>query len=998
MNVLTFIKNPNMNRYKLLYCVLYTMAITSVLSSQALAQCFIPSSGNIYQISTDADGGPGSLRQAILDANSDNTGGAIEFAPGWFFINFPIFSPLPAITCDSLVILDYFAPITIDGQNMIPGPGLVFNAPTICLGSMVSGINFLQGTIWVTNTNDAGTGSLRAAIKSANFSSNSDLIYFNVPGSAPHRIQVNSALPQIFYSLSIDGSTQPTNGYLGDAPKIELDGVTNSFTGLRFNGTLAVHQNNISVYGLYIHRFYVGLNTSACNNVLIGTTGKGNVISGNNYGIELSQDINVQVRNNYMGTDTSGSAPEGNVITGLSIVGYPGGTYLIQNNVISGNINWGVILYNTLRNVTIKGNLVGTDKTGIYAIPNGLVGISSSATNVTVGGILPGDGNLISGNCLPGPTSPKAGLYISGDSTTVIGNKFGTNLNGTDTIPNRNGSSILLEGRKNRIGGPSVAERNIFAGSPQGVTGYTGNDNIIQNNYFGTDITGTIPLPNRAAISLGSDSVLITSNKILFNETGIEFGSASSDNLIIQNEIGESQTWGIWNWGQKNKFSQNTIFNNGNKAILNFQNGNNNILPPLITYVSADSIKGTSLPNATVELYYNLSVNSHPQGNQFIATSIADGTGNWKYTGPISNPVEVTVIQTDSQNNSSEFSKLWPQVTNVVWPGDCNYDLIVDNLDFIFLGMAYGNSGPVRSNSSLNWIAQPANDWNSEFFNGINHKHADTNGDGVADGADTLAISQNYGFTHAQRLSENTISSATYELKITALNNLIAPGSMASYIIEAGSGSLPIPSLYGMKWSTLFNSSLVDTNNVSIDFSISSLGNFPADILSFKKSSWSANQLDAAVSRINQTNANNVNGLLGILHLPTKSTINSLEVLTPDFTSILGLTYSGQEVLFAFQSDSVVINPGVVGVESPLTAKAIWLFPNPASGLINIMSNKFELTQINILDFTGKEISMFEVNGNNAKLSLAHLSNGLKLIEVFTSDGQVSRHRILLNR
>src|SRR5260221_674530 len=55
----------------------------------------------------------------------------------------------------------------------------------------------------VVNTNDSGTGSLRAAITSANNSSGADSITFSL--TLPATITLASALPQITDGLTIDG-------------------------------------------------------------------------------------------------------------------------------------------------------------------------------------------------------------------------------------------------------------------------------------------------------------------------------------------------------------------------------------------------------------------------------------------------------------------------------------------------------------------------------------------------------------------------------------------------------------------------------------------------------------------------------------------------------------------------------------------------------------------------------------------------------------------------
>jgi hypothetical protein len=65
-------------------------------------------------------------------------------------------------------------------------------------------------TKWVvTNTNDAGTGSLRQAILSANANPGKDTITFNIPGGGVHTIMPVTLLPKLTDPVVIDGYTQP---------------------------------------------------------------------------------------------------------------------------------------------------------------------------------------------------------------------------------------------------------------------------------------------------------------------------------------------------------------------------------------------------------------------------------------------------------------------------------------------------------------------------------------------------------------------------------------------------------------------------------------------------------------------------------------------------------------------------------------------------------------------------------------------------------------------
>ena len=72
-------------------------------------------------------------------------------------------------------------------------------------------------TFTVTNTNDAGSGSLRQAILDANATAGDNLIAFAIPGPGVHTIAPSSALPPISNAATLDGYTQP-----GSSPNTQL--------------------------------------------------------------------------------------------------------------------------------------------------------------------------------------------------------------------------------------------------------------------------------------------------------------------------------------------------------------------------------------------------------------------------------------------------------------------------------------------------------------------------------------------------------------------------------------------------------------------------------------------------------------------------------------------------------------------------------------------------------------------------------------------------------
>ncbi|MCP5091056.1 MAG: DUF4347 domain-containing protein, partial [Gammaproteobacteria bacterium] len=106
-------------------------------------------------------------------------------------------------------------------------------------------------TYTVSNTDDAGLGSLRQAIIDANANAGTDNIYFNIPDplvGGAHTISLQSALPDITGTVTIDGTTDAD---FSTTPIIVLDG---SGAGAGVDGlTLADGSDGSTIRGLVIN-------------------------------------------------------------------------------------------------------------------------------------------------------------------------------------------------------------------------------------------------------------------------------------------------------------------------------------------------------------------------------------------------------------------------------------------------------------------------------------------------------------------------------------------------------------------------------------------------------------------------------------------------------------------------------------------------------------------------------------------------------------------------
>ncbi len=314
------------------------------------------------------------------------------------------------------------------------------------------------------------------------------------------------------------------------------DLIEGNYIGTDVTGTVALPNDQ----GVVLANAGSGVATGSAT---VGGTvaGAGNVISGNSGGgISILTNSNV-IEGNLIGTDASGTVAVPNDYPAISIGGEPGdvgsdntigGTVAAARNVISGN-NGGVEFGNAGSDNLVEGNYIGTDITGTKAIPNVGDGVdaSGSSTGTTIGGTTAGAGNVIAGNT-------GNGVDVGEPDALVVGNYIGTNASGTEALPN-GGDGLYAHnatggvGSYDTIGGTTAAARNIISGNALcGVTipGSAATKDLVEGNYIGTDVTGTVALGN------GDGGVYILAQSNTIGGTAAGAGNLISANGTAKNE------------------------------------------------------------------------------------------------------------------------------------------------------------------------------------------------------------------------------------------------------------------------------------------------------------------------------------------------------------------------------------------------------------------------------------------------------------------------------
>jgi uncharacterized repeat protein (TIGR01451 family) len=423
-------------------------------------------------------------------------------------------------------------------------------------------------------------------------------IDFAIPGSGAETIQPTTDLPMITAPVIIDGTTQPgasaNSNPLTEADNavllVVLDGSLDQ-PGNSGNG-LTVSGGGSTVSGLVIDNFvhdglvltgsgsdvvagdFIGTNpagTAASPNGAFGVSidspsatiggsdaAECNVISGNGTshsggGIDLDTTeplgtgpASAVIQGNFLGTDATGTQALGRQFDGIlmsaTVTTTIGGTALGAGNVISGNSGNGIDA--DVGAGLIQGNLIGTDRTGMVAVPNGKNGILVAGENTTIGGTAAGAGNIISAN-------GSNGIYLSDATGTLVqGNLIGTDATGT--IDLGNSSAGILAGGTNSttIGGSTAAAGNTiaftkvqFGGDGQGVSEFGSGVLLLHNAIYGNQAAGIAAVGGIAPV-LGSATASTIMGTLSGGAAGsmyhLEFFATPNAGGVADNAQGET--------------------------------------------------------------------------------------------------------------------------------------------------------------------------------------------------------------------------------------------------------------------------------------------------------------------------------------------------------------------------------------------------------------------------------------------------------------------------
>ncbi len=492
-----------------------------------------------------------------------------------------------------------------------------------------------------------GRCTLRAAMTEANWRPGEDRIQFNLPGTAPVRIQLTTGLPPVGSAgggAIIDGYSQP-----GSQPNSAPFG-TNATPGVEIRGT----GRSMSF------AFYVPRAGSTIRGLLINNTYSGIFV-------DTSSAVNNRIVGNFIGFNADGSLPArgragvwlNNGATG-TIVGTP---VLADRNVI-GNYDKGVYSYGAGTDGAIVQNNV------LCIRPNELgatcqIGIDHDfgPKGSLIGGAGANERNVIGPTTLNGIELSHGWDPSTGQSTTtwqindhrVIDNWIGFRSDGhydpnfrvaqnVPTVDNGQGVNIYDGSNRNLVEGNHIG--SAHDGLTIGMSNSTGN--IVRDNIVGESAYGE-------AVPMDGWGIYLYSNTWQHTIEGNIFRNAADGGIaLLDHNI------------RRIRISRNTVTGTNGSAIYlapdpnDPTTGANALLPwPIVTESTTTRAGGTGIAGATVEVFKaSRAFGQAGLPIQLLGSTVVAGNGTWvvDYGSALQTGDRVTSLQIAVNDNTSALS------------------------------------------------------------------------------------------------------------------------------------------------------------------------------------------------------------------------------------------------------------------------------------------------------------------------------------------------------
>ncbi len=340
-----------------------------------------------------------------------------------------------------------------------------------------------------------------------------------------------------------------------------------------------------------------------------------------------------------------------------------------------------------------------------------------------------------------------------------------------------------------------------------------------------------------------------------------------------------------------------------------------------------------------------------------------------------------------------------------VWPGDVNNNGIVNNVDYLYWGYAFGMVGPPREPGEQGVVFEAKNvltPWGVNLpGTSTDAAFADCNGNGfIGDFEDEAAIIHiNYGQTHGVVDPDNVVIGTAgvhpHLFFETDAQDQFIEGGFGALFIQLGEPGQPVDNFQGIAFTIRYDPDIIGEELIDIAFD----GPWTSDIPLVMSNNDPVNGIiEIAVSRSSPEPIQDAFGPIATLFFIIEDDVVSMdEELETNFYLEKVIMFDDEFNIAPVVNDSITVTI----VEDPLSNEdlvdefEIDVFPNPVVDQLIIQTPHF-IEKVSIHNSIGQMVfnQRFQ-NRIDVSLQLSDLPKGIYFVKVSTSKGIITRKIIV---
>ncbi|MBK7873494.1 MAG: T9SS type A sorting domain-containing protein [Saprospiraceae bacterium] len=345
-----------------------------------------------------------------------------------------------------------------------------------------------------------------------------------------------------------------------------------------------------------------------------------------------------------------------------------------------------------------------------------------------------------------------------------------------------------------------------------------------------------------------------------------------------------------------------------------------------------------------------------------------------------------------------------------VWPGDVNNNGVVNGADLLYWGIAFGSSGPSRSEVSTDWQAVPLlSFWTQTFPNGLNYAYTDCDGNGVVDEEDfDKAIDDNFGLTHGTPQPDgyaNGQLGAAPRLRLQPDAEIVGFGATVNIGLSLDDSVMPVSDFYGLAFTLSYTTGILAGDD-GPDFELAESSWIEADnsyVQDLFVDNNGQGQAQLAITRTNQQAIPINAGEIGRFSIVIEDIIVGRDIDTFHLIidSILLINDKFGKIPVAPDTVTIIVSkdPKITATNENSLLQTLNIFPNPAQSELNIVS-QIPIQELNLIDNLGRVLPLeLEVlQKGTHRIPLPILASGVYWLSAKTPGGVISRKIIIISK